>query len=124
MSDLKSSGFNDDGDFVIKKGEDIAETITFEDSSGPVDLTVFDEIELEVREKFDSASAVISISLTGGGLTANSDGELGIIITSAQSADAAVLAIEKGVMDIKFSNGSDVSYPLTANVVFINRVTV
>lgn len=92
--------------FLIKKGDQLAFTITF------TSATTASALVMGVKEKYDDTSYVISKSL-GNGITKLSDYKYQVVITSS---DTAALAAKNYVYDLRLTIGTANTTPLSGKL--------
>lgn len=92
--------------FLIKKGDQLAFTITF---TSATDATA---LALGVKEKYDDESYIISKSL-GNGITKISSYKYQVVITSA---DTAALDPKNYVYDLRLTIGTAKTTPLSGKI--------
>ena len=109
-------------DIIIEQGATFTRTITWKDSTGAaVNLTGY-TARMQIRERVDSATALVSLTQASGIALGGSDGTITLTITSALTD--ALPNMKKGVYDLELvSSGGIVTRLIQGEVVVSPQVT-
>lgn len=113
---------------TIVRGDTFSELLVFntvvEGSSVPVpiDLTIYDNIKMELRRGTNRRTTLIKTFTIGDGLTISGDSNNELVITYS-TAITDELTAGKYYRDIRFVSGSEVKTYLEGNIIVTENIT-
>lgn len=108
--------------YYITQGDTYSETFLFNDEDdNKIDLTLYDEIEMDIRQGADSNRTLLySASLTSGEFSVTNVNELNVLISNTITEDW------KGgtyYRDIKFTKGTTVDTYVYGEIIVREKIT-